>query len=56
MVIGLFRIKGGMVTEDGAWVRDSYGKESEIAESEYRSKNYRPPFEDLPFGTKSVGQ
>jgi hypothetical protein len=54
MAKGIFRIKDGFATEHSAWVRYDDANELEISETQYRSQDYEPPFEELPWGTKST--
>lgn len=50
---GLFKIKDGLATEHSVWVRYDDGKELEVSETQYRNQGYTPPFEELPWDTKS---
>jgi hypothetical protein len=52
---GICKIPKGWVNEDSVWVQYGDGAELDIRESQYRSRGYEPPFEELPIckGDKS---
>jgi hypothetical protein len=45
---GICKIPKGSVDEDSVWVKYENGDELDIRESQYRSRGYEPPFEELP--------
>jgi hypothetical protein len=45
---GICKIPKGSVNEDSVWVKYENGDELDIRESQYRSRGYEPPFEELP--------